>query len=115
MRMRANDAHRRKAAVYVWSRIHRALAEMGVLIVILVVAIAIATESVGARQFTASNSWPEDSQKEIRHLDVNINSWAVKIRGGRGVADAVAHRHGYDNLGLVRNTHYTHYTVLLCG
>ena len=92
--MRTNDAHRRITA--------GVLAEMEVLIVILVVAIAIATESVGTGQFTASNSWSEDRQKEIRQYpDVNINSWAVKIRGGPEVADAVAHRHGYDNLGPV--------------
>ena len=31
-----------------------------------------------------------------------INTWLVKIRGGPAVADEIAHRHGFDNLGLVR-------------
>ena len=34
--------------------------------------------------------------------DVFINSWAVKIRGGRDDADALASRYGFHNLGLVK-------------
>ena len=39
-----------------------------------------------------------------RGIGSYVNSWAVSIRGGSAVADTVAHRNGFTNLGLVRPT-----------
>ena len=36
-----------------------------------------------------------------RHAKEYINSWAVKVRGGRKAADEVAQRNGFDNMGQV--------------
>ena len=51
---------------------------------------------------------PVGQPSERSHRSTYINSWAVKIKGGERVADKVARRYGFHNLGLVRPS-YTSY------
>ena len=68
---------------------------------VLIVAF-IDTRGKGTKEFQPSSNGPTESiNKESTSHDAYINSWAVKIRGGRQDADAVARSYGFQNLGLV--------------
>lgn len=63
---------------------------------VLIVAF-INTRGMGTKEFQPSTNGPTESTFH----DTYINSWDVKIRGGRQGADAVARNYGFRNLGLV--------------
>ena len=46
-----------------------------------------------------SNS--EHESDNSRQKDVYLNSWVVRITGGENMADKVARRYDFDNLGVV--------------
>lgn len=55
-----------------------------------------------SRQFGPSNKLNSQSDYYLDNSEEYINSWAVEIKGGEKVADRVARRNGFRNLGRVR-------------
>ena len=58
----------------------------------------------------------EDPEGRMRR-HVYSNSWAVKVSGGVDVADRIAEKHGFKNLGQVsaaNETNWSLWTEVLC-
>ena len=55
---------------------------------------------VGASRTTSSPTL-EEAIASYRGGPRYLNSWAVEVRGGRGVADDLARKHGFVNRGQV--------------
>ena len=55
-----------------------------------------------------------DELEEDSEEDVYSNSWAVKVTGGVDVADRIADKHGFKNLGQVSRVQVNRIAVLCC-
>ena len=63
-------------------------------------ALTVAVKAIGEEDNRAGH---DPKLREVSRSNVKgyINSWAVKVRGGRKAADKVAQRNGFDIMGQV--------------